>query len=79
MTHQNTRTPEIVRVGRTAILVSVVLALLEALEGVFSGSVSMILDGLSHITEASNAVITVLGARLAGKPADRKHPSDMEE
>lgn len=74
MNHQNARTREIVRVGRTAILVSVVLALLEALEGVFSGSVSMILDGLSHITEASNAVITVLGARLAGKPADRRHP-----
>lgn len=74
MNHQSARTREIVRVGRTAILVSVVLALLEALEGVFSGSVSMILDGLSHITEASNAVITVLGVRLAGKPADRKHP-----
>lgn len=40
MNHQSARTREIVRVGRTAILVSVVLALLEALEGVFSGSVS---------------------------------------
>ncbi len=70
----NHRTAEIVKVGGTAAAASVVLALLEAFEGVVAGSLDMVIDGLSHITEAGTAVITVLGAKLAGKPADKKHP-----
>ncbi len=70
----NERTKEIVKVGGTAAAASVALAILEAFEGVVAGSVEMIIDGLSHISEAGTAVISVIGAKYAGKRPDRKHP-----
>lgn len=68
------RKREIIKVGSVAAGASIALALLEAIEGVIVGSVTMIIDGLSHVTEAGNAGITVLGTYLAGKPATKKHP-----
>ncbi len=68
------RTAEIIKVGSTAAVASIALAFLEAFEGVLAGSIDMIIDGLSHISEAGGAVITVIGARFGGRKPDRKHP-----
>lgn len=68
------RKKEIIKVSSVAAGASIALAILEAIEGLIVGSVSMIIDGLSHVTEAGNAVITALGTYLAGKPATKKHP-----
>ncbi len=62
---ENKRRNEVVKAGTHAAIVNVLLALLEAL---------VVLDGLSHITEAAGSVITVLGTKYAGKQADHKHP-----
>lgn len=71
---ENKRRNEVVKAGTHAAIVNVLLALLEALEGLFVGSFAVMLDGLSHITEAAGSVITVLGTKYAGKQADHKHP-----
>ena len=47
---ENKRRNEVVKAGTHAAIVNVLLALLEALEGLFVGSFAVMLDGLSHIT-----------------------------
>lgn len=68
------RKKEIIKVSSIAVAAGVFLALIEAVEGLIVGSLSMVLDGLSHVSEAGNAVIAAIGTYIAGKPADKKHP-----
>ena len=42
--------------------------------GVLSGSVSVTADAMNNLTDASSSVVTLLGFRLAEKPADKDHP-----
>lgn len=42
--------------------------------GFVSGSVSVIADAVNNLSDASSSVVTLIGFRLAEKPADEKHP-----
>ena len=42
--------------------------------GILSGSVSVTADAMNNLTDASSSVVTLLGFRLAEKPADKDHP-----
>ena len=42
--------------------------------GLLSGSVSITADAVNNLTDASGSVLTLLGFRLAEKPADEDHP-----
>ena len=42
--------------------------------GLFSGSVSIIADAVNNLSDAGASIVTMLGFRLARKPADREHP-----
>ena len=42
--------------------------------GILSGSVSITADALNNLSDASGSVVTLLGFKLAGKPADEDHP-----
>ena len=42
--------------------------------GTLSGSVSITADAMNNLTDASSAVVTLIGFRLAEKPADEDHP-----
>lgn len=42
--------------------------------GIFSGSVSVMADALNNLSDAASSVVTLLGFKLAEKPADREHP-----
>ena len=42
--------------------------------GLLAGSVSMVADGLNNLSDASGSILTLIGFRLAGKPADAHHP-----
>jgi len=44
------------------------------LAGILSGSVSIMADALNNLTDASGSILTLVGFRLAGKPADEHHP-----
>ena len=44
------------------------------LAGILSGSVSIIADAVNNLSDASSSVVTLIGFRLAAKPADEKHP-----
>lgn len=42
--------------------------------GLISGSISIVADGLNNLADMGSAVITMIGFRLANKPADQDHP-----
>lgn len=64
----------IVRTSIIGILANVFLAGFKAAVGLISGSISVILDAVNNLSDALSSVITILGAKLAGKAPDKKHP-----
>ena len=65
-------------VGRAAAAVTVVsnflLAAAKLAAGALTGSVSILADGINNLSDTASSVVTVIGFRLAGHPADEKHP-----
>ncbi len=42
--------------------------------GTLSGAVSVVADAINNLSDASSSVVTLIGFRLAEKPADQDHP-----
>lgn len=64
----------IVRTSVIGILANVFLAAFKAVIGVMTNSIAIILDAVNNLSDAASSVITIIGTKLAGKPADKKHP-----
>ncbi len=66
------------RVGAVAgiicIALNVALCAAKALVGILSGSVSILADAFNNLSDASSNIVSVLGFKLASKPADPEHP-----
>lgn len=60
--------------GAVGICCNVLLFLGKWLVGTLSGSVSITADALNNLSDASGSIVTLLGFRLADKPADEDHP-----
>lgn len=60
--------------GIVCIVLNVVLCAAKAAIGVASGSVSIVADALNNLSDASSNIVSVLGFKLASKPADPEHP-----
>lgn len=60
--------------GSTGIAVNLLLFLGKITVGILSGSVSIAADALNNLSDASGSVLTLVGFRLASKPADAHHP-----
>lgn len=42
--------------------------------GLLSGSVSIVADAMNNLSDSASAIVTLIGFKLAGKPADSHHP-----
>lgn len=71
---QEQREKAIIRTSAIGILANIALASFKAAVGVFSHSIAIVLDAVNNLTDALSSVVTIIGAKLAGKPADKKHP-----
>lgn len=60
--------------GKVGIFCNAVLSLVKVIAGIISGSVSIIADGMNNLSDTMSSVITLLGFRMANKPADKDHP-----
>ena len=60
--------------GSVGIAVNLLLFFGKLLVGILSGSVSVTADAMNNLSDASGSIVTLVGFRLAGKPADRDHP-----
>ena len=70
----NSREKTIIRTSIIGISANVFLASFKAIIGLFTGSIAIILDSVNNLSDALSSVITIIGTKLAGKPADKKHP-----
>ena len=68
------RSRRIIRTSIIGIVANVFLSLLKAVIGILSHSIAIVLDAVNNISDAASSLITIIGTRLAGKKADRKHP-----
>lgn len=68
------RQEEIVRTGYLGIGTNVLVSAGKAVIGLLSGSMAIVLDAVNNITDALSSLITIIGVKLAGRPADDKHP-----
>ena len=64
----------IVRTSIIGIIANVFLAAFKAVIGTISHSVAITMDAVNNISDAASSVITIVGTKLAGKEADKKHP-----
>ncbi len=64
----------IIRTSIIGIAANVLLAVFKAVIGIFSHSIAITLDAVNNISDAASSAITIVGTKLAGRPADKKHP-----
>ena len=60
--------------GYVGIGCNVLLFLVKLLAGSLTGSVSMTADAMNNLSDASGSIVTLIGFRMADKPADEHHP-----
>ena len=60
--------------GIVGIICNVLLFIGKLLAGIVSGSVAVVADAVNNLSDASSSVVSLIGFRLAKKPADEGHP-----
>lgn len=68
------RSKKIVTTSIVGIVANVLLAAFKAVIGLGANSIAIVMDAVNNLSDAASSVITIVGAKLAGKPADKKHP-----
>ena len=56
------------------IICNLVLSIIKITVGAISGSVSILADGFNNLSDMASSVITMIGIKLANRPADKEHP-----
>jgi len=62
------------RAGTVGIIFNVILAFGKMMIGIISASVSITADALNNLMDAASSIVTLVGFKLAEKPADEEHP-----
>ncbi len=60
--------------GVVCLICNLLLFAGKLLVGTLSGSVSITADAINNLSDASSSVVTLVGFKIAGKPADAGHP-----
>ena len=60
--------------GTVGICCNVLLCAMKLLVGLLAGSVSITADALNNLSDATGSIVTLIGFKVAGKPADEHHP-----
>ena len=74
MFRQAGRDKVIIRTSIVGILTNILLAAFKAGVGLASNSIAIVMDAVNNLSDAASSIITIVGTKLAGKEADRKHP-----
>lgn len=77
--HRETDDPKVrAAYGKLAGVVGILCNLLlfggKLLAGIFSGSVAITADAVNNLSDASSSLVTLIGFKLAERPADEEHP-----
>ena len=58
----------------TGIVLNVLLFLGKLIAGILSGGISVIADAFNNLSDAGSSIMTFVGFKMAGMPADSEHP-----
>lgn len=77
--YQNTKSEKVrlrygVLSGVTGIVLNIILSVFKMIFGAISNSISIIADGANNIFDAISSIISLVGFKISGKPADDEHP-----
>lgn len=77
--YRNAEQPSVrASIGKLAGVVGIVcnslLFVFKLVAGLIAGSVSIIADALNNLSDASSSLVTLMGFKLAQRPADKDHP-----
>ena len=77
--YENTTDPQVREAygklaGTVGIVSNTIVSALKIAVGLIFSSISIMADGLNNLADASSSLITLIGFRMASKPADEDHP-----
>jgi len=77
--YRDTDNPQVrLKYGRVAGIIgissNIILFIIKILIGIISGSITIVVDAVNNLTDAGSSILTLIGFKLASKPADRDHP-----
>lgn len=68
------REKKIIKTSILGIIVNIILVVFKAIIGIIVNSIAIISDAVNNLTDAISSIVTIIGTKLANKPADKKHP-----
>ncbi|MDN5552741.1 cation diffusion facilitator family transporter [Prevotella sp.] len=74
MIKESSRESTIVKTSYVGIGINILLALFKAVVGLLANSIAIVLDAINNLSDALSSLITIIGTKLANKPADKGHP-----
>ena len=60
--------------GAVGIFLNLCLFSAKLVSGILTASISVVADAFNNLSDAGSSLVTFLGFRLAGRPADKEHP-----
>ncbi len=60
--------------GAVGIFCNLILCVLKFVSGIMSSSIAIIADAFNNLSDAGSSVVTLIGFKIANKPADKQHP-----
>jgi len=60
--------------GAVGVVSNIFLFIIKVLAGVLFNSIAITADAVNNLSDAGSSVITLIGFKISGKPADEKHP-----
>lgn len=73
-TNENSRIKLGVLSGVVGIVLNIILSVFKMIFGLITKSISIIADGANNIFDAVSSIISLVGFKISGKPADDEHP-----
>lgn len=60
--------------GSVGIVCNLLLFIVKLSMGMLTGAISIMADAFNNLSDAASSVVTLIGFKMAGKPADKEHP-----
>ena len=60
--------------GITGIITNLLLFIMKITVGAIFNSIAIIADSINNLSDSASSIVTLVGFKLSGKPADEKHP-----
>ena len=68
------RQNKIIKTSIIGIIVNLILVAFKATIGILVNSIAITLDAVNNLTDALSSIVTIIGAKFAGKAPDKNHP-----